>query len=173
LSEAIIYFETAENHSGIAVSHAFIVTGPDEITQAHVDTGVATASLSALMQDSNVNVYFRIPTGFTPELGLRIAESARSYLGEKYDKTDILGMALNDTVTGRLLNKLFRGDPERLSAMLLAHQGREICSELAAKSLNNQPEFKGHGVLSQPLSAIDPQELFEDQILFAPDCWQT
>ena len=55
-----------------------------------------------------------------------------------------------------------------LLSKLLNNEKRWICSELAAYCLDEQREYRGKGVLAKPEDTIDPQELFEDEVIFEP-----
>ncbi len=78
-----------------------------------------------------------------------------------------MGDLLADSEVGHAINEVLGDKPEDIVNAALG-RGDFICSELGAYALASQPEFAGKGVLAGPLDAIDPQELFEDQVLFEP-----
>jgi hypothetical protein len=69
-------------------------------------------------------------------------------------------------VTGQLLRRLLGKKVEELLCRLKDHPDRWICSELVAHCLDVQPEYHDTGVLLASAATIDPQELFEDDLLF-------
>ena len=96
----------------------------------------------------------------------RFARSANSKIGAPYGTGLIVGDALADTFLGHWLNKIFSEWPRRTFNALIANPADFICSELAAYALSQQPEYRNRGCLRGPLNAIDPQDLFEDAVLF-------
>jgi hypothetical protein len=168
LSEGIAYFERWERLSDIRVSHTFVVSGPNECIEAHIDTGVARSTLSKYFDDPNTQVFFRKPIGLTVNTAGEIAEAAESKIGCRYDTGLIFADGLADTFLGHWLNKIFRQWPARIVSAIVARlTGTQmICSELVAYALAQLPEYKNTGILRQPLFTIDPQALFEDQTIF-------
>lgn len=169
ISEGIAYFERFERMSDIAVSHAFVVTGDDELVEAHIEHGVQRDCISKYFDDPNVLVFFRKPRNWTPGMGRVIANAAISKIGRPYASGLIVADVLADTLFGRLANKVFKQWPDRFVRALLDEPNRFICSELAAYALSQDYLLYKIGVLKNPLDAIDPQELFEDEIIF--DDW--
>lgn len=166
VSEGIAYFERWNRLSDIRVSHTFVVTGDSELVEAHIEHGVQRASLSKYFDDPKVQVFFRKATGWHPLLGKRIAEAAESKIGCPYGTGLILAEMAADTWIGHLVNKVCKEWPNRFVSWLLNRDTSFICSELVAYALSQQSEFRGRGILAKPLDTIDPQELFEDQVLF-------
>lgn len=165
ISQGIAYFERFDRYRDIPVSHTLIVSGADECIEAQA-SGVKRGKLSAYFDNPHTRISFRVPRGWTPELGLRIVASAASRIGDEYDYPLIVSEALAHTWLGNKLNRLLNHLPDRMVSGLCNSPHREICSELVAWALNQQPELHGLGVLSRPLDTINPQQLFEDMTLF-------
>lgn len=160
VSDGIAWFERWDGkYDGVSVTHAFIVSGPDEVIEAQ-SRGVVRASLSRYFRDPACQVFFRKPKFYTPLLGQGIVNSAAKYLGEKYGFTLIVADAIARSYLGHALGL---AGP---LAWLMANKKQEICSQLAARALNAQPELRGLGVLAQPSTVITPQMLFNDRFIF-------
>lgn len=166
LAAGVAYFERWNRASDIKVTHALVVSGESECIEAHIDEGVACVSMAKYFDDPECRIFFRRPRGWNPELGKRIAAAARAKVGSNYNTGLVVGDAAADTFAGHWLNKLFHDWPHRALNRLLARRSEFICSELAAYALASQPEFMGQGTLASPIDTIDPQELFEDSVLF-------
>ena len=165
LGDAISYGERWERNPGYPkVSHAFIFVGDGKIIEAGPD-GIVLASLDKYLNDSKCAVYSRDVLGLGLDgLGERIAASAMKKIGEPYDYPLLAVDAFKYTLLGHLLCKI-----PRLGNWLADAIGSEkglICSELASFALNDQPELKGHSILSTPLNCIDPQALIQGESLF-------
>jgi hypothetical protein len=169
VSEGISYFERWNRLSDIRVSHTFVVTGDDELVEAHIEHGVQRDTISKYFNDPSVHVFFRKPRGWNLMMGGTIAEAAKTKIGCPYATGLIIADAAADTFLGHWLNKIFRQWPARLGGWTFGWSGHFICSELAAYALSHWPQFYGRGILANPLDAIDPQELFDDEIIF--DDW--
>ena len=167
LSEGIAYFSRWERMSDIKVSHCFVITGEHEVTEALTDKGVSTSPLGERFQDPHCHVFFREPVNYTIGLGARIARDAKAEVGSPYDFELIAGHLIVDSwVVHRLLSK---STQERVKAQVLKYADDPsgfICSELAAYSLDQQPELHDVGCLKHPDYWIEPQELFEDNEVF-------
>ena len=85
----------------------------------------------------------------------------------RYDHLLLAAQLLEGSFLRRWIHSAFRENPDRFVGRLLNRDDRWICSELAAYCLDCQPEYADKGVLALPHYAIDPQELFEDQEIFA------
>lgn len=172
LSAGIAYFTRFSRLSDIRVSHCFIVTGEHQCTEALASRGVCTSSLEERFADKHTMVFFRKPTAWTPTLGAAIAATANAQIGKPYDFRALAANAMvNLWIMQRLLNKVHRST---LQARLLPPSyamAAFICSELCAFALDEQPALCDLGCLSDPISFITPQALFEDGILFKP--WKT
>ena len=166
VADGIDFFERFGRARNLPVHHTGIVTGGDDLVEAHWRNGVQRARLSDYLNSTETLIVFRQPRGWTPELGQRIAQAAQSRVGSPYDKGLILAQLCSNTICGHLLNRWFKGRPEMWMSRLLDQRQAFICSELSAWALNEQPEFAGRGILGLPLDTISPQELFDDPWLF-------
>lgn len=169
ITDGISYGERWERQPEFPqVSHAFICTGRDAGIEAHMETGVARFAISKYAADPTCKLYFRKPARWNPVLGRRIADTAASKLGARYDTALIAADAICDTLLGHWVNVLSGGIFRRATCCLLGHEDRFICSELAAFALDAQPEYSGRGCLVNPTDTIDPQQLFQDAMVFSP-----
>lgn len=167
LADGICYFERWSKLSDIAVSHVLVVTGTNECVEAHWPR-VKVSPLTSYFEDPKTLIAFRRPRGWSKRLGLDIASAAKTRVGDKYDVGLIAAQFMANTFVGHYLNKWFGGRPDAWMSKRLDRKDQFICSELAAWSLSQQPEFRGKGILQAPLDTISPQELFEDQNIFEP-----
>ena len=131
-------------------------------------TGLSRPTVSKYFNDPATHIFFREPRGWTPELGSRIVAAAAAQLGSRYNTSLILAEAAGDTWLGHWCNRLLRAWPNRLLSRVLDRPGHWICSQLVAHALRQQPELRDLGILRFPPDTIDPQELFDDQTIFAP-----
>ncbi|MDT8391679.1 MAG: hypothetical protein RRC34_14360 [Lentisphaeria bacterium] len=168
ISHGIAYFTRWTRLSDIPVSHVLIVTGADTCVEAVKGVGVVETPLQRYFDNETIRISFREPVRLTSELGRRIADTATSQVGADYDISLILAQALDGSFLGRLLHRFFGEDHHLKVSDWLNHPDRWICSELAAYALDTQPEFHDRGILAKPDAAIEPQELFEDTVLFKP-----
>lgn len=164
----IAYMTRWARMSDVRVSHALLVTGENECIEARVKNGVARSDLQKYFDDPHCQIFFRKPVDLTDAIAVRMKAVAEKEIGTKYDFNLIAAQALQGLLIGKLINKVFNGSPDRLMSKLLNEDDRWICSELIAYSLDEQPEYKGKGVLDNPTDTIDPQELFEDSVIFTP-----
>jgi len=149
------------------LSHVIVVTGENECVEAYLPK-VRRTPLSHYFDNPNNHVAFRKPVGLTPELGQRIADAAASRIGDSYGISLIIGQLLANCFLGHFLNWATRGWSSRVITGIFEKKNQFICSELGAYALNQQPEFKGKGILAEPPYEIDPQDLFEDRTIFEP-----
>ncbi|HWY52037.1 MAG TPA: hypothetical protein VNW72_11200 [Chthoniobacterales bacterium] len=171
VSQGIAYFTRWDKLSDITVSHALIVTGENECVEAIMGRGVNADPLQAYFANPNAAIFFRKPLNYNKDIGQRIAQAAKSQVGTKYNDWLIAGFLLAGTFLGHVVNKVFKDKPEDDVNKFLAGHHTWICSELAAYCLEQQPEYKDKGILARPVDTIDPQALFEDQVIFTP--WHT
>ena len=167
-SLGIAYMTRWAKISDIRVSHALLVTGENECIEARVQHGVVRSDLKKYFDNPHCQIFFRKPIGLTGEIAARMKKLAEKQVGTKYDFNLIAAEALQGTVIGKFINTVFKGSPDRLVSKLLNEDNKWICSELVAYCLDEQPEYKGKGVLHNPTDTIDPQELFEDSVIFTP-----
>lgn len=164
LSPGIAYFTRWDRLSSIRVTHSFIVSGPDHCLEA-LPGGVRESSLQARFEDPNLAVFFRKPVRYSLDLGCAICRSARAQIGVAYDYRLIAGQALVNTW---LFHRCLSRSAEIRTLEWFDNATAFICSELAAFSLDAQPELHDLGCLADPHCAVSPQILFEDPALFQP-----
>ena len=166
VAEGIDWFERFGRAKNLAVHHTGIVGDANVAIEAHWRVGVWRARLTDYLNSTETLIVFRKPKGWTPGLGKRIAAAAESRIGRPYNKGLIFAQLCSNTLIGYTLNRLFNCRPEIWVSKMLDRRQAFICSELSAWSLDQQPEFCGHGILSAPLDTITPQELFDDTTLW-------
>jgi len=171
LARGIAHFTRWSRLSDIHVSHVLVVSAENECVEAVGGKGVVKSPLDRYFNDPKTQIFFRKPRKCTQSLGQRIAESALAQVGAKYDNLLTAAQVLEGSFLRRWLMSHFRESPDHFVGHLLNRDERWICSELAAYCLDCQPEYADKGVLARPHNAIDPQELFEDQEIFAN--WST
>lgn len=167
LSTGIAYFTRWSRLSDIHVSHILVVTGNNECVEALGGKGVVKSPLNKYFDDPKTQIFFRRPRKCTASVGQRIAETALAQVGTKYDNLLVAAQMLEGSFLRRWMMSHFQDTPDHFVGRLLNRDSRWICSELAAYCLDCQPEYADKGVLAKPNYAIDPQELFEDQEIFA------
>ena len=172
VSNGIAWFDRWEKgkHSNLPdlnLSHTFIVSGKNECIEA-IDTGVSLSPLSKFFDDPHTHVCFRKPLGLTDAIATRMLLDASKLLGSPYDFVLIAGHAISDTFGGKLLDEITKGKSRDLITWLFETKGRYICSELCAEVLRKRPEYANKGVLTHPPYSLDPQILFQDEIIFSP-----
>jgi len=151
--------------SDVKVSHAFVVTGEDSCVEA-VGKGVQVQTLKHYFDNPHYQVFFRKPVQYNADVANRICQTASEQVGEAYDHSLIPAHAMFGFKWLKRLNKLTGGIFRSLVMRLMNSEDEWICSELAAYSLDEQPEYHDKGVLRQRNEAIDPQALFEDNEIF-------
>lgn len=170
ISQGIAYFTRWSQLHQIKVSHALLVSGDNECIEAHINGGVKRTPLSTYFDDEKCQIFFRKPNGLKPDLAQRIIATAEAQLGCAYDLDLITAQLESNSLTGRLLRRLLGPGVEERLCNLKNHPDRWICSELVAHCLDEQPEYHDKGVLVYNDATIDPQELFEDDIIF--EAWK-
>jgi hypothetical protein len=168
VSNGIAYFTRWSRMSQIKTCHALLVTGENECIEAHAQGGVKKTPLSNYFNDVHTQIFFRKPLDLTDAIAKAIVITAQHELGCKYDTKLIASQALSNSHLGKLIKDTFGGKPEEIISKLMNNDNRWICSELVAYCLDEQPLYKGRGILGKPADTIDPQELFEDSIIFQP-----
>jgi len=145
------------------VTHTGVVAGDNVCIEAHWRTGVAKGFLDKYPAEE---IIFRRPRGWAVTTGIHIAAAAACRLGSKYNKALILSQLLANTFIGHFVNRLCRGWVNDKVSAWLDHKNQFICSELSACALAEQPQYRGQGVLAQPLDTISPQMLFDCEELW-------
>lgn len=166
VSKGIAYLTRWTRLGDVRVSHALVVAGDGVCVEAQIERGVVERPLANYFDDPHSHLFFRKPRGYTPELGGRIAASARGQVGAGYDRWLLVAQAMQGCFLGRWVRAVLGDRPDVAVSRFLNDPNRWICSELAAFALDSQPEYRDKGILRQPDFTIDPQELFEDAELF-------
>lgn len=166
-SEGIAFFTKDARTGPIKVSHSLIVSAENECIESHTDgNAVRRHSLSTYFDDPRRQIFFRKPVGLTPKIAESIVNIAASQIGYSYDPLAGLAVAITNSFMGKVLNERFRGNFDDMVASLLNLDNKWMCSELVAYCLDQQPEYKGKGILMSPPGVISPQQLFEDNVIF-------
>ena len=167
VGRGIAYFTKWDKMSNIYATHALIVTGENTCIEANAGTNMVEENpLEPYFQPSNCQIFFRKPKDLTDEIAERIVEILKPELGKKYDYKLILAHAFSGSLPGQILDLLSRQKIKKLLSEALNCPDKWICSELAAYALDEQPEYGDIGVLINPNSTINPQKLFEDDLIF-------
>lgn len=98
-----------------------------------------------------------------------IAALARSKIGCGYEYAQIVGH-LGKSLPGiKQFNKLTHNFIVDIISCLIDNKDKFICSELAAYSLKHARswEYRNKGILSMLTTRVNPQELFEDRVIFS------
>ncbi len=161
------WFTRWERMGDIRATHALLVTGENECIEA-VGSGVRRADLQGYFDDPNCQIFFRKPRGLNADIADRLHALAAPEVGKDYDHALILGAAVSGSFFGHLLNLLTCNRAEDLLDRILNDEDRWICSELVAYCLDRIPDYRDQGVLRRPNETINPQELFEDDVIFSP-----
>ena len=166
LSRGIAHFTRWSCMHDIKVSHALVVTGENECIEAHMKGGVKRTKLDTYFNDEHCQIFFRKPKDLTPELAAGIIKAAEEHLGCAYDIDLISAQLIVNSITGEFIRHHIMPSFEENVCQQQDHLDRWICSELAAHCLDSQPEYRNKGVLANNDATIDPQELFEDDLIF-------
>lgn len=169
ICKGIAYFTRWAKMSNIYTTHALIVTGENSCIEADASKNqIKSAPLDRYFDEPHCQIFFRKPKGLTSEIADRIIQVLELEVGKQYDFGLILAQASAGMFLGHLLNRLLKGVPERQISTILNDPTKWICSELVAYGLDEQPEYRDHGILKYPNATISPQELFEDETIFEP-----
>jgi hypothetical protein len=169
LSAGIAYLTRRDKAGDVRVTHAFLVTGPDECVEANFPAGVVVSGLAENYLDKDGGrVVFRKPRGLTQAMARRVVRRARAEVGAEFDVAGMLAEGLGDTFLGHLLNALLADKPKKMAARVLHRKGRWVCCDLVAYCFRQEAKYRGKGVLARPPGTISPQKLFEDEDLFEP-----
>ena len=171
LSCGIAHFTRWSRLCDINVSHVLVVTGENECVEVPGGKAVVKSPLDRYFNDPKTQIFFRKPRKCTQALGQRIAETALSQAGTKFDTILTAARMLEGSFLRRWMMSHFRESPGHFVGRLLTRDSRWLCGELAAYCLDCQPEYADRGVLEKPRHPVDPQELFEDGEIFAN--WST
>ena len=173
VSDAIAYGERSERAQDMPqVTHVLIVTGDGICVEARMDVGVVFSRLGQYFDDPTCKIYFRKPAGMDEISEHAIVVGAQSKVNCHYANILIAEQAMADSLVGHLINKAFDDLPHEELSKLFTEHGAFICSMLGAFCLGCARQYEGRDVLARPITAIDPQMLFQS-ILFEPfvnDC---
>lgn len=168
ISEGIAYFTRWDRLSDIPVSHALIVIGENTCIEAVAGQGVIQSNLGKYFWDKNSHIFFRKPVGINENIVNEIIWTAKKEIGASYANGLIVNDMVRATFLGHLLDKLSHDEIFDRISMVLDEKGSFICSELAAYCLKSAKSwiYNNAGILDRPASAITPQSLFSDSIIF-------
>ena len=164
--KGIAYFTRFDQIGEIKVSHALTVTGPDTCVEALYTTGVTESPLSKYFNSEDTIIFFRKPNHLDDAAARIIVNAVYEHVGDKYDTSLLAAQLYSGTFFGRLAALISDGKTDAFVAWLLDHPEAWMCSEYVAWALNKVPKLSGHGVLRYPATTINPQELFEDSIIY-------
>jgi hypothetical protein len=167
LSNGVAYFTRWSRLSDILVSQVLIVTGENECVEMPDGKSVVKSPLDKYFNDPKTQIFFRRPRKCSQALGQRIAETALAQVGTKFETLLTAARVLEGSFLRRWVMSHFQESPDRFVGRLLHREARWFGGELAAYCLDCQPEFVDKGLLKTPCHGIDPQQLFEDEEIFA------
>lgn len=170
VANGIAWFTRRDALSEIRVCHVLVVSGPGTCIESTGRTGVVETSMAKYFNDPNKLIFFREPQCYSSAMGKAIVERARQHVGRGYDFRLIAGLAIANSMVGQAISRVVPALEERV-ARRWNTPGRDICVEPVVDALNTQPAIRGRGTLAKPTYAINPQELFEDDVVFSP--WGT
>lgn len=169
IGQGIAYFTKWAKMSNIYATHALIVKDETLCIEADAFKNCVTERpLKDYFNDEKCQIFFRKPKDLTDEIADRIVKFAQQKVGEQYNFELILTQALSGTFAGHFFDNLLQGKLEKDLTELLDDPNKWICSELAAYTLDEQPQYRDQGILKHPNATISPQELFEDLVIFEP-----
>lgn len=168
-SKAIATVTKYCNYSGINISHVLIVTGENKCVEADAASRkVIESPLTKYFDNPERIISFRKPKEMTEQVGNEIAMLAESKLGCGYEYAQIAGH-LGKSLPGiKQFNKLTHNFFVDIISCLIDNKDKFICSELAAYSLKHAQswQYRNKGILSRLTTRVNPQELFEDRVIF-------
>lgn len=165
ISNGIAYFTRWDNASGLCVSHALVITGPDECIEAQPG-GVVRSSLRKYFDDPKCAFFVRKPVCYNAIMAEDIVAGAEAQLGEKYGYSLILAHAIGGSLLGKTLSAVTAGRSYDLLIRLLDSEKESICSEVLAEALKNSPYLRYLGCLRKRSAGLSPQRIFEDRELW-------
>lgn len=153
-------------------SHVGVVTGENECYES-LAHGTVKSDMQKYFTDPKVQIVFRYPRQWTPEMGQRIKSSAeRISLSKKgkpapYGYGLIAGHALAQSMVGRVFAVLSMGWSSKLLLRIADRKASMVCSEFVAEVAKDQKELAGRSVLKLPSYEIRPLSLLTD-----PQLWK-
>lgn len=166
-SKGIAYFTRWSRLSDVHVSQPVVVTGENTCVEVLAGKGVVRTPLEKYFNDPKVRIFFRKPRKCSSSLGERIAAAADTQVGVRSEQLILAARVLENSFLQRWIRSAFAQNSDRFLSKLLNQDIRWLGGELAAYSLDAQPEYAGKGLLDRPQFSVDPQTLFEDEELFA------
>ena len=169
VSKAIARATKYCNYSDIKVSHALIVIDKDMCIEADANSKkVIEAPLSKYFDDKNKIISFRKPREINEIIADEIVNLAKSKIGCAYEYAQIIGHVGKALPGISQFNKVTHNFLVDIISCFIDNKDKFICSELAAYSLKhaNSWNYRNKGILSRFSTRINPQELFEDNIIF-------
>lgn len=168
ISEGIVYFTKWDDLYNIPVNHALIVEDQDNCIEAMMLEGVKRTPLKQYFNDPHTHIFFRKPNKLNSDIAKKITGAAAAELGADYANGLIINDAVRGTLLGHIIDDLTHDALFDFLSKMMCKKGAFICSQLAAYSLKSAKDWKYHniGVLKRPTTAITPQELFCDGIIF-------
>jgi hypothetical protein len=154
--------------SGFPFVHTFIISGPDEVIEAHAGTGVTRAPLSQYLGRKDCQCFIRQPIGYTEQIGQKIVDRAATHLGQKYGFGLIVADAIANTWLGHLINRCTRNIPDRFVCEFFTNKHKLICSQLVAEALQSQTYLCLRGCLRFHPDTIMPKQLGNDPQIWDP-----
>lgn len=149
------------------VSHVLVVSGIGSCIEA-LPQGVVQSSLDSYFGQPNTHIFFRKPVLYDYQMGVNIVDEAEKHLGEKYGYSLLVADAMAGSFVGRILNWALFNWPHRIVSGMLDRKKEQICSELAARSLQADWRLRTLGCLAQPARMITPRMLAFDNAVFSP-----
>ena len=126
LSVGIAHFTRWSRLSDIHISHVLVVTGENECVEAVAGKGIVKSTLDRYFADPKTQIFFRKPRKCTQGLGQRIAETALSQAGTKYDTLVTVAQMLDGSFLRRWMISHFRESPDHFVGHLLNRDNRWI-----------------------------------------------
>jgi len=169
VSKAIAFTTNYKNKTGIKVSHALVVVGDGKCVEASANAKkVVETNLSKYFDDPNQIILFLKPKNLTDENAEIISQTAISCINMPYEHKQLLSHGVCSIPVVRRINEGTLNIIPDLFAILLDNKNAFICSELAAYSLKSAKDWEYHnkGILHRPTCRFNPQELFEDKVIF-------
>lgn len=154
--------------TGKLIPHHTLVIIGDDLTVEAFGHGVDYGTVSAYLDDPHTALLVRRPRHYTESMGESIKASAEKMVGHKYGYILIAAMAVSHSAVGRLLGWATMGNFQKWVAHLADASQQEICSELVARCLLEQPSLKDFSQNLNPPEAATPLAEFEDQDVFEP-----
>lgn len=169
VSKAIAKATKYCNYSDIKVSHALIVIDKDTCIEADANSRkVIVAPLSKYFDDKNKIISFRKPREINEVIADEIVKLAKAKIGCAYEYAQIIGHVGKALPGINQFNKVTHNFFVDIVSCLIDNKDKFICSELVAYSLKHAKSwgYRNKGILSRFSTRVNPQELFEDNIIF-------